>query len=271
MNKKTVLMLIFAFCFQLAFSQESENDSIVTQQSIIPKADTHISGSLTLTSNGISTVPYLSLGKPAFIGDMSLSVGKFSFEPELKFDIPGIRPWSFIFWFRYRWVEDEKFKFRIGAHPAYSFKTRQAIINEIEQETITVWRFWAGEIAPRYSLTPNFSIGPYYLYAYNMEKNVIHHSHFLSLQANVSNIKISNEVNMTFIPQVYYLKVGPQQGYYVFASVAFSKKNFPLSLSAVANKEIKSDVTGSQSFLWNVSLTYSFGRRNITIPNNKGT
>lgn len=271
MNKKTVLMLVFAFCFQFSFTQESDSDSVDTKQSIIPKANTHINGSLTFTTNGISTIPYLSLGKPAFIGDMSLSIGKFSFDPELKFDVQGVRPWAFVFWFRYRLIEDEKVNFRIGMHPAYSFKTHKAIINETEQESITVWRFWAGEIAPKYFITPNLSVGPYYLYSYNMEKNAVHHTHFLSLQANLTNLKITNEIQMTFFPQVYYLKVGQQHGYYAFASIRLSKNNFPFSLSATANKEIKSDVAGSESFLWNASLTYSFGRRNIIIPNKKDT
>jgi len=35
-----------------------------------------------------------------------------------------------------------------------------------------------------------------------------------------------------------------------------AKKNFPLSISAIINKTINSDITGSKNFVWNVSLIY---------------
>lgn len=242
---------------QLSFSQEADSTHTDTGKTI---KKTHINGALSVTNNGVSTVPYLSLGKPAFITDMSLSKGRFSFDPQLKFNIPDVRPWSFIFWFRYRFADNEKFKFRVGAHPAYSFKTRTATINGIEQETITVWRFLAGEIAPLYMITPNLSIGPYYLYAYNMEKNTTRHSHFIALQTNITNIRLSDQFYMGVYPQVYFLTVGSQRGFYAYASISLNKKDFPFSISALANKEIKSDIVGSSNFLWNVTLTYTFKR-----------
>lgn len=253
---RAIFIVLLPLFVQFAFSQEKDSVSVPSA-----KPDTYINGALSVTNNGISTVPYLSLGKPAFIADMSLSKGRFSFDPQLKFNIPDVRPWSFIFWFRYRFADSEKFKFRVGAHPAYSFKTRTAIINGTEQETITVWRFLAGEIAPLYVITPNLSIGPYYLYAYNMEKNAIKHSHFISLQTNITQIRLSDQFYMGVFPQIYFLNVGKQQGFYAYASITLNKKDFPLSLSAIANKEIKSDVTGSEDFLWNVTLMYSFGKR----------
>ncbi len=258
---RTIFIFTFALLVHFSFSQEKDS---VLMNSVIPKPDTFINGALSITNNGISTVPYLSLGKPAFITDLSLSRGHFSFDPQLKFNIPDARPWSFIFWFRYRFADNEKFKFRVGAHPAYSFRARTATINGIEQETITVWRFLAGEIAPLYYITPNLSVGPYYLYAYNMEKNAIKHSHFISLQTNITNIRLSDEFYLGVFPQFYYLTVGTQKGFYAYASVSLAKKDFPFSLSAVANKEIKSDIAGSESFLWNVTLMYSFGKRSVS-------
>lgn len=255
---RAIVAAVFTLLINFAFSQEKDSVSLSPEA---PKPDTYISGALSVTNNGISTVPYLSLGKPAFITDLSLSRGRFSFDPQLKFNIPDARPWSFLFWFRYRLVESEKFRFTLGAHPAYSFKTRTAIINGVEQEAITIWRFLATEIAPRYQITPKVSIGPYYLYSYNMETNVVKHTHFVSLQSSISDIRLSNKFYMSLHPQVYFLKVGSRKGFYAYAGVSLNKKDFPFSLSALANKEIKSDIPGSEDFLWNVTLMYSFGKR----------
>lgn len=261
--KIRLLFLANIFFFsQLSFSQEA--DSTYAKTEITPQK-AFIKGALSITNNGVSTVPYLSLGKPALIADMSLGKGRFSFDPQLRFNIPGARPWSFLFWFRYKLVDSDKFKFTAGTHPAYSFRTRTATINGVDQETITIWRFLAGELSSRYVITPNLSIGPYYLYAYNMEKYVANNqSHFIALQSSITNIRLTDQFYMGIFPQAYYLRVGAQQGFYVYANISFAKHDFPLSLSASANKEIKSDVAGSQSFIWNVTLTYSFKQYALT-------
>ena len=261
MKIKSLLFICVVLLTQLTHSQNA--DTTLTKTEISPQ-NAYITGALSVTNNGVSTVPYLSLGKPAFIADMSLGKGKFSFDPQLKFDLEGVRPWSFLFWFRYKAVENDKFKFTLGAHPAYSFKTRTTVINDVEQEAITVWRFLATEVSSRYQITPNFNIGPYYLYSYNMEQNVTKHTQFVSLQSTISQIRLSDEFYMNLNPQLYYLKVGRQQGFYAYASVTLAKRDFPLSISALANKEIKSDVAGSQNFLWNVTLTYSFKRYSLS-------
>lgn len=260
MKIKSIFLICALLFFPLTHAQQADT-TVVFAQKAHQKA--YITGSLSATNNGVSTVPYLSLGKPAFIADMSLGKGKFSFDPQLKFDLKDVRPWSFLFWFRYKPIENDKIKLTLGAHPAYSFKTRTVIMNDIEQEAITVWRFLATEVSSRYQITPNFNIGPYYLYSYNMEQNAIKHTQFLSLQSTISKIKLSDTFYMNLYPQLYYLKVGSQQGFYAYAGVTVAKQDFPLSVSALVNKEIKSDIIGSQDFLWNVTLTYSFKRYSI--------
>lgn len=262
MEIRLLLLAIILLVTQQSFAQEAENALVKAE---IKPQKAFIKGALSITNNGVSTVPYLSLGKPALIADMSLGKGRFSFDPQLKFNIQDTRPWSFLFWFRYRFIDNEKLRFTLGTHPAFSFKTRTAVINGVEQEAITVWRFLAGELSSRYVITPNLSIGPYYLYAYNMEKYVANNqSHFIALQSSITNIRLTDQFYMGIFPQAYYLRVGAQQGFYVYANISFAKHDFPLSLSASANKEIKSDVAGSQSFIWNVTLTYSFKQYALT-------
>lgn len=55
---------------------------------------TLIKGNLQLTNNGISPVPYFTLGEPALLTNLYLTKGRFSFTPAFNFDLKA-KPWSF--------------------------------------------------------------------------------------------------------------------------------------------------------------------------------
>jgi hypothetical protein len=74
------------------------------------KLASYFGGAVKLTNNGISTIPNLSLGKPAAIFSMSMG-RKIRFEPEFRFALEG-KPWSFIFWWRYELLNTDKFRIR---------------------------------------------------------------------------------------------------------------------------------------------------------------
>jgi len=227
-----------------------------TQNADSTKGITNFSGNISVTNNGISFIPSFSLEKPALIFDLSAG-RRLAFEPQLRFALEG-KPWSFIFWWRYRIVPDKRFRITIGAHPALSFKTLTITTNNVTKEAIVSSRYLAGEVAPNYRITDNINIGVYYLYAYCLETAVIKHTHFLTLNSNISGIRLMRFVSMRIAPQVYYLKMGRNDGYYFSSSIAFTIKDIPLSASLLFNKNIKTTVPGSKDFIWNASLVYSF-------------
>jgi len=168
-NLKIVLLIILFLCFtETGFSQQGSSDKL------------DVSGTISVMNDGISTVPSLALGNPAMI--YNLSVGKrFRFEPELRFSMEG-KPWSFLFWFRYDVVQNNKFSFRIGAHPAYSFRTVPALIDdsELSEDVIEARRFLAGDLNTSYAVNERLDIGIYYLAAHGFESSVPDQTHFLS-------------------------------------------------------------------------------------------
>ena len=62
-------------------------------------------------------------------------------------------------------------------------------------------------------------------------------------------------------PQFYYLKLDDEDGFYFTSSMTLVKKNFPLSVSAIINKVIQTNITASENFVWNASLVYSFNKK----------
>ena len=83
----------------IAHAEEALGDSIQTTY--------HISGAASATNNGISLLPMFTLGKPAAIFDLSVGNERLAFEPQFRFSLEG-KPWSFIFWFRYKAVNTSR-------------------------------------------------------------------------------------------------------------------------------------------------------------------
>lgn len=254
MQKNTVL-LIFILSLLTNFSFAQKTDST--------KPAFHFGGAALVTNNGISLIPTFSLGKPAAIFDIYMAKRKLSFEPEFRFSLEG-KPWTFLFWWRYKLVEGEKFKFNVGAHPAMNFRTVTAEVNGESKEMIVTRRYLAAELSPNYFVARNTSVGVYYLYSHGIDKEAVRHTHFLTLNSNFSNIKLFDEVYMRFSPQVYYLNQDKEDGFYITSTLAFTKRRFPLSIMAIFNKTIETDITGSKDFVWNVSLVYSFSKHYVT-------
>ena len=242
------ILLAFTFSLNALSSLSQEADST--------KPLSHFSGSITLTNNGISLIPTFSLNDPAILFNLSIGKGRFSFEPDMRFSLEG-KPWSFLFWSRYR-IKANKFLLTLGAHPAVNFRTQNSHTDS--SEMIVARRFLAGELAPNYSISKNISVGIYYLYSRGFDTGTPENTHFVTVNAGFRNIRLGNQLVAQVIPQFYYLKQDALDGFYFTSTFALAKKNFPLFIQSIINKEIESKITGTRSFVWNVSLIYSFNK-----------
>lgn len=214
-------------------------------------------GTASVTHNGISLVPSFSLGEPAAIFDVKMTKGKFSFEPDMRFALEG-KPWSFLFWFRYKAIQKQRFSLRIGAHPALNFRTVNVIRNGANEELIESRRFLASEIVPNYKISDKVSVGMYYLRGKGFDEG-LRSSDFLTVNASFTNLSISEKLYFNVSPQAYYLRLDDKTGYYVVAFITLEKKDFPLSISSILNKAINTQIVPEDDFIWNISLNYSFG------------
>lgn len=212
-------------------------------------------GNVQITNNGISLVPTFSLGDPALLFDLKFVKGRHSFEPDMRFALEG-KPWSFIFWYRYRAVDSGKFSLRVGAHPAVIFRTVEVVKDGEEAQVIQARRFLAAEIAPNYNLSEGVRVGLYYLTSVGFDEGT-KRTHFLTLNASFSDISLGKKLYAAISPQVYYLRMDEEDGLYASASLGLAIREFPLSLGAILNQTITSQIE-SVNFNWNLSLFYNF-------------
>lgn len=239
-------ILMFWMHTSAAFAQQTDSTEAV-------KA---FSGAVSITNDGIAAVPALSLGEPAVI--LSFSMGdRFRFQPEFKSSLEGI-PWSFNFWWRYDVVRAGRFRASAGMPLFVSFRSLPAIINEVSGEAIVARRFLGVELNPSYRATSGLSFGSYYLFSHSFDPNVPDNSHYISLYSVVSNIALFNQIALSIRPQLYYLWIDRNDGFYVASSATITHKKSPFSISAVVNRKISARIPASPDFLWNVTLIFSY-------------
>lgn len=243
------LLFIFLIIPVTTFSQKTDTT----------KNPINFGGFVTVTNKGISSIPNLTLGKPAAIVFMSVG-NRLRFEPEFRLALDG-KPWMFIFWWRYDMLKTDKFLFKVRANPTVVFKTISVPNNNVTDNIIRTSRTLTGDLTASYFATKNISIIPYYMYVYGVEKDAIKNTHYLALKSAFSNIKLTEQFYMGFNPSVYYLKMDENHGFYVNASLSLGKRNFPLSVSTLVNKTIHTEIPVGEDFLWNVSLVYTFNNK----------
>lgn len=235
--------------------------SLVAQDEANNEGVTSFRAVASVTNNGISLIPTFSLGKPA--GILEMSMGKrFTFDPQFKFSLEG-QPWAVILWWRYKLINSGKFRLGIGAHPALLFNQVTATIDGAPKEILQARRFVVGELVPRYLITDKISVGMYYLYSHGMEKEGLKNTHFLTLNASFSSIRLSEKTFLHITPQVYYLKMDDNDGFYFTSTFTLARKDFPLSVSSVINQTIRSDIPAGKNFVWNITLNYTFDKKYI--------
>ena len=255
---KGVLLLVLVHGMNFVFAQKM--DSIATQQAV-----GRFSTGASVTNIGVSFFPSFSLGKPAAIFDLSLGKKRLSFEPQFRFALSG-KPWSFLFWWRYKLIQAKKFTFNVGAHPSIVFRERtyttlngDPVNVTIEQQNV------AAEFVPNFALSKNVSVGAYYLVSHGFDKGGTRSINFIALRSNISRIYLSKELYLNIIPQVYYLRMDGKGGFYVNSTVVLGKNKFPLTVSSILSRTIRTDLTGAKDFIWNISLNYSFNKNYIGI------
>jgi hypothetical protein len=253
-NFKCIAIPTFVFLFLTAMATSTfaqRKDSTLFFRSAI-----------SVTHNGFSFIPSFSLGKPAAVLDFGVGNKRLSFEPQFRFALEG-KPWSFIFIYRYKFVDRKKFQLTMGGHiPAIVFRTQTITTSTGEDDVIISQRFLAFELMPNYQLSKNVNLGLHILQGHGFQSDAARNTTFVGLRANFPNIHLSDQVFVRFVPQVFYLKVDDNDGAYATYTLTLAMKNFPLSIAHIANKAIQTEIV-AKDFDWNVSLVYSFDKRYV--------
>lgn len=245
--RATTFLVLVAFQW-LPISVIGQNTEVTNVKNEPLKA----SASLNVTNNGISLFPNLSFGKPAAILNVSVGKKNIYFEPELRWGLNG-KPWSYIYWFRYKYRKSESFGINAGVHPSYVFREQTVVINNQSENRYIAQRYVAGEVVPTYYFSKKFALGVHFLYSRGLDSYATQNSYFISLQPKFPAITVSKSYYLSFYPQLFHLRLDSKEGTYVSESLSLNRLHFPLSISSIFTYKIKSTIPGD-NVVWNIGL-----------------
>ena len=251
--KPIILLFGLIFSFYCSFSQSKDST----------QTPSFFRGQVNATNNGISLIPTFSLGKPAVLFDLNIGKGRLSFDPMIRFGMNG-KPWTFVFWWRYKLIQQKKFTLGLGAHPSVVFRDISVLENGISRNFLAAQRYFAWEASPTYIINKNANLGLYYLGSKGLTKEIVQNTTFIAVRSIVS-MNLSKKFTLSLIPQAYYLKMDDKDGTYVNATINLYKKNFPVSINAIASKAIKTEIAG-KDFLWSIGVVYNINNKYRKLP-----
>lgn len=255
-GKKSNFQKLHTIICVLIFASLVWSPSLSAQEATPATPTGQFGGVITATNNGVSIIPSFTLGRPAMLFDLSLSGERFSFDPMLRFGMDG-KPWSFVFWGRYKAIKDKRFTLTLGGHPAFIFQERLVKVNGREEKMMVSQRFLAMEITPMYKVSKKLSMGFYYLQGHGFNPIPPRDSRFLALNTVISGLPVGGGFNMRVNPQLFFLDVDANSGTYFTSNFTVSKPGFPIGFQGLFNQKIKSSIPGDD-FIWNVGLLYIF-------------
>lgn len=247
------MKLLYTFFFSLVFS------FAIAQTPDSTKNITTFSGSVGLTNNGFSIIPTFSLNSPAFVANLSFRKKKFSFEPDIRL-VPTAEKGGLIWWVRYRLVDNKKFGFRIGTHPAFTLVRRIDTENSTTKEITEMLRFIAFEAVPSYQFNKKIGVSAMYLQGNGLQKHGPQLTRVLFLNTNITNIGLGKSLYFNLFPSIYFLYTDGYRGDYLTVTGALFHKKLPFSLQSTINQTFKSDIPDNQNFMWNLTLNYNFNK-----------
>lgn len=246
------LTLLLSVGFSQILSAQDDNE-------ILKDKINSFTYAFTVQTKGISTIPNLTLGKPAAIFDLKIG-RKLTFEPQFRFALTG-KPWATVFWWRYNPTISDKVRLTLHTNYSFSYKTITVESSGVPQDIIRTTRYLVTAIEPYYLVSQHFNVGAYISYNHGIEKFIVRDTYMFSFRTGISDIPITKNVAARVNPEIYYMKMDNTDGIFLNARMSINKKNFPFSLSGLLNKPIKSNIPSDFDFLWNVGLSYTFSRK----------
>jgi hypothetical protein len=211
-----------------------------------------------LNSNGIATVPAFSLGKPAAIASVSVGKGWFSYDPTLGYSLDG-HPWFIDNWLHVKLVNRPGFELRTGMNVS-TFCGRYT---SPEGDFYRVERYFTFELAGIFRFSDNMSLLAQYWNDRGQEDWSLK-GHFVSATFEKADMKVGKHILFTAALQLFYIDYNSNDnsndnndGLFVAPRVAFSVRNFPVSIFSQAVQAISSNIEPFPGFNINVGIAYT--------------
>jgi hypothetical protein len=235
--------MIFLSVFTFSYSSEPV-DSLKTKL----KAN----GSFSLNSNGVSSIPAFSLGKPAIIASVSLIKNRFSYDPQLAYALT-FKGWFIDSWLHYKLIDRPHFEFRPGFNFSNFFSDYEGTGEKIRQAQ----RYFTAEFTGIYKFSRLSSLTIGYWNDRGQEKGTLL-GHFFNLVYERADIRIGKKVLLLADLQIFYIDYeGHNDGLFVSPKISASLSEIPFTIFFQPIQALESNIIPYPGFRWNLGVSYT--------------
>lgn len=236
------LFLFFILIATTALSQSTDTENAKKLKA---------SGSFSINSNGVASVPAFTLGDPAFITSVSIAKGRFSYDPVLGYGL-DLKPWFFDNWLHYKFIARPIFEMRAG----FNYSTYFSEYITPEETILQGQRYFTFALEAFYTFKPKHSFQFAWWNDRGQEPGTIQ-GHFLSVAYEHTEIEVAKKLLLSANGQLFYINyTGDNDGLFITAKVSAAVKSIPLLLYFHGIQSITSNVEPFPGFKCNVGLAY---------------
>jgi hypothetical protein len=239
---RITFFLFFVFAAMSSFSQPA--DSLNTKKITA-------SGSFSINSNGVASVPAFTLGEPAFITSVSIAKRRFSYDPVLGYGL-DLKPWFFDNWLHYKFVTRPIFEMRAG----FNYSTYFSEYKLPDETILQGQRYFAFALEAVYTFKPKQTLQFAYWNDRGQEPGTIQ-GHFLSVTGERTEIEVAKKIVLSAGLQLFYINyTAENDGLFIVPKASAAVKKIPLLLYFQGIQAITSNIEPFPGFNWNLGLAY---------------
>ena len=236
------IFLFFILIAATVFSQSTDKENAKKLKA---------SGSFSINSNGVASVPAFTLGDPAFITSVSIAKGRFSYDPVLGYGL-DLKPWFFDNWLHYKFIARPIFEMRAG----FNYSTYFSEYTTPEETVLQGQRYFTFALEAFYTFKPKNSLQFAWWNDRGQEPGTIH-GNYLSVAFERTEIEVAKKLLLSANGQLFYINYSDNNdGLFVTAKVSAAVKNIPLLLYFHGIQAITSNFEPFPGFKLNVGLAY---------------
>jgi hypothetical protein len=236
------LFLFFVLIAATAFSQSTDSGG---------SKKLAASGSFSINSNGVASVPAFTLGDPAFITSVSIAKKRFSYDPVLGYGL-DLKPWFFDNWLHYKFVTRPIFEMRAG----FNYSTYFSEYKLPDETILQGQRYFTFALEAVYTFKPKNTLQFAWWNDRGQEPGTIT-GNFFSVTGERTEIEVAKKLLLSANVQLFYINyTGENDGLFITAKVSAAVKNIPLLLYFHGIQAITSNFEPFPGFKCNVGLAY---------------
>jgi hypothetical protein len=239
------ISILFIFIFLEGYPAVSDSTNTGSR--------TIFSGSLSINSNGIASIPAFSLGKPALIASLSVQKKRFSYDPVVAYGL-NFRPWVIDNWLHYRPIFRPKFELRAG----FNFSMFFCDYKPSDVKILQGQQYLTAELAGVFRFKPGSSLTAM-IWSDNGQDQGSIKGFFYNVVYDRTDLPIGKSMLFSANVQLFYIDyTGLNDGLFLAPRLAVSKKEIPIALFFQFTQQIVTNIVPSPGFKWNAGAGYLF-------------